>query len=275
MLAFTRPDPVSSLTFESTSRFSVDEVNGLKVSELARRSGVPATTVRFYDAEGLLPARRSSSGYRLFDDDAVDRLNFIGTAKSLGLPLPEIRRLLQPWEHGLCSDVQGELAPLLERHLADTEERIAQLRDFAGRLQRAQQQLAAIDRDGPCDPSCAFLGRDHPTTPNLMALPLASTNDGPAIACTLDGSERTERADRWRAALTAVTGRVAIPDGVRLTFDPARAHVGELAELAAAESGCCSFFDLSLHFTDPPTMEVRAPADALVLVHELFGEPDA
>lgn len=268
-------EPFAGLTFESTRRFSVEHVNGLKVSELARRSGVPATTVRFYDAEGLLPARRSSSGYRLFDDEAVERLNFIGTAKSLGLPLPEIRRLLRPWEHGQCSDVQGELAPLLERHLADTEERIAQLRDFAGRLQRAQQQLAAIDRDGPCDPSCAFLGREHPTTPNLTVLPLASTNDRAAIACTLDGSERTERADRWRSVLTAVAGRVATPDGVRLTFDPAQANLGELAELAAAESGCCSFFDLSLHFTDPPTMEARAPADALVLVHELFGEPDA
>jgi DNA-binding transcriptional MerR regulator len=248
-------------------------VNELKVSELASRTGVPASTVRFYDAEGLLLARRSSSGYRLFDDEAVDRLNFIGTAKSLGLPLREIRRLLDPWEHGLCSDVQGELAPLLDRHLADTEERIGQLREFAGRLQRAQQQLSAIDRDGPCDPSCAFLGREHPTTPNLMGLPLASKNDGPGIACTLDGSERTERADRWRSALTAVAGRVAIPNGVRLTFDPASADVGELAELAAAESGCCSFFDLSLHFTDPPAMEVRAPADALVLVHELFGLP--
>lgn len=263
------------MTFESTSRFSVDEVNGLKVSELARRSRVPATTLRFYDAEGLLPARRSSSGHRLFDDDAVQRLNFIGTAKSLGLPLPEIRRLLEPWEHGQCADVQGELAPLLDRHLADTEERIAQLHDFAGRLRRAQQQLAAIDRDGPCGPSCAFLGQEHPPTPNLMALPLASASDGPVIACTLDDSERTERADRWRSALIAVAARVAVPQGVRLTFDPAQAHLAELAELAAAESGCCSFFDISLHFTDPPTMEVRAPTDALVLVHELFGEPDA
>jgi MerR family transcriptional regulator, copper efflux regulator len=269
------PDPLSSLTFESTSRSSVDEVNGMKVSELASRTGVPASTVRFYDAEGLLPARRSSSGYRLFDDEAVDRLDFIGTAKRLGLPLPEIRRLLDAWEHGLCSDVQGELAPLLDRHLADTEERIGQLREFAGRLRRAQQQLVAIDRDGPCDPSCAFLGEEHPPTTNLMALPLASASDGPVIACTLDGSERTERADRWRSALTAVVARVAIPHGVRLTLEPAVTRLAELAELAAAESGCCSFFDISLHFGDPPAMEVRAPSDALALVHELFGEPEA
>jgi hypothetical protein len=62
---------------------------------------------------------------------------------------------------------------------------------------------------------------------------------------------------------------------VRLSFDPTVAPVGELAQLAAAESRCCSFFEISLHFADPPTVDVRAPADVLVLVHELFGEPDA
>lgn len=261
------------LTFESTSGFTVADVDGLKVSELAGRTGVPASTVRYYDTEGLLPARRSESGYRLYDDTAVERLAFIGTAKSLGLPLPEIRRLLDPWEHGLCTDVQGELDPLLERHLADTEERISALRDFAARLQRARHQLAAIDRDGPCDPSCAFLGQERRTTA-LRELPLAPSDHQP-IACTLTGADRAERAERWRCALEPVTTRTAIDGGVRLGFDPARARLGELGELAAAESGCCAFFDITLRFADPPTMEVRAPADALVLVHELFGEPDA
>ena len=72
-----------------------------------------------------------------------------------------------------------------------------------------------------------------------------------------------------------MTTRTAIENGVRLAFDRAVAPVAELAELAAAESSCCSFFEISLHFADPPTMDVRAPADALVLVHELFGEPGA
>lgn len=268
----------SDLTFHSSLRSSVDRVDGLKVSELAVRAGVPTSTVRFYDAEGLLAARRSSSGYRLYDEVAVDRLGFIGTAKSLGLPLSEIRRLLEPWEHGQCADVQGELAPLLDRHLADTQERIVALHEFAARLQRAREQLAAIDREGPCDPSCAFLGQDHRPRAGLLALPLVPPDppdDGPAIACTLATSQRVEQADRWRSMLTAVTGRSAISGGLRLSFDPGRVRLGELAELAAAESRCCRFFEISLHLTDPVTMDVRAPAGALVLVHELFGEPDA
>ena len=269
------------MTFESTRRFTVDAVNGLKVSELARRSGVPATTVRFYDTEGLLPARRSPSGYRLFDDTAVERLRFIGTAKSLGLPLPEIRRLLEPWQHGLCSDVQGELGPMLDQRIAETDDRIAELREFAARLIRAREQLAAIDRDGPCDPSCAFLGQKSGAGRTaLEALPRASATDAeasgaPAIACTLDGFERVERAGRWQAVLSDATAREAVDGGVRVRFDPARVRLGELAELAAAEAGCCRFFDISLHLGEAPTLEVRAPADALLLVHELFGEPDA
>ena len=256
-------------------------MNGLKVSELARRSGVPATTVRFYDTEGLLPARRSPSGYRLYDDTAVERLRFIGTAKSLGLPLSEVRQLLEPWQHGLCSDVQGELGPLLDQRIAETDDRITELREFADRLITAREQLATIDRDGPCDPSCAFLGqKPDGGQAALEALPRASatdreTNEAPAIACTLDGFERVDRAGQWQSVLASVTTREAIVGGLRLRFDPSRVRIGELAELAAAEARCCSFFDLSLHVTDPPAMEVRAPSDALVLVHELFGEPDA
>lgn len=257
-------------------------MDGLKVSEVAQRSGVPATTVRFYDAEGLLPARRSASGYRLYDDTAVERLRFIGTAKSLGLPLSEIRRLLEPWEHGLCADVQGELRPLLDQRIAETDQRIAELREFTARLGRAREQLAAIDRDGPCDPSCAFLGRETGRRPQgaLMALPRATATDaevgdGPAIACTLDGFQRLDRSARWRAVLADVTARQAIERGIRLDFDASRVRIGELAELAAAEAGCCTFFELALHLGDTPALEVRAPQEALVLVHELFGEPDA
>ncbi len=255
-------------------------MDGLTVSELARRSGVPATTVRFYDTEGLLPASRSPSGYRLFEEAAVERLRFIGTAKGLGLPLSEVRHLLEPWQHGLCSDVQGELGPMLDQRIAETDERITELREFAARLVRAREQLAAIDRDGPCDPSCASLGqRPAGGQTALGALPRASggalgTSGAPALACTLNGFERVERAGRWQAVLAGVSDREAIRGGVRLRFDPARVRVVELAELAAAEVGCCRFFDISLHLGGTPTLEVRAPEDALVLVHELFGEPD-
>ncbi|MDG9719768.1 MerR family DNA-binding transcriptional regulator [Streptomyces sp. DH24] len=45
-----------------------------RISQLAERSGVPATTLRFYEDAGLLPADRTPAGYRVYGEDAVERL---------------------------------------------------------------------------------------------------------------------------------------------------------------------------------------------------------
>jgi DNA-binding transcriptional MerR regulator len=69
-------------------------VSTYRISELARRTGVSASTLRFYEQAGLLSAARTASGYRVYDEQAVRRLEFVGAAKLLGLPLEEIRDLL-------------------------------------------------------------------------------------------------------------------------------------------------------------------------------------
>ncbi|MEU6039649.1 MerR family transcriptional regulator [Actinomadura sp. NPDC047616] len=73
----------------------------MRISQLAARTGVPATTLRLYESAGLLPADRTPAGYRVYGQDAVERLAFIGVAKDLGLPLEEIAELLRVW--GLLS----------------------------------------------------------------------------------------------------------------------------------------------------------------------------
>jgi DNA-binding transcriptional MerR regulator len=63
----------------------------MKVSDVARRSGVPAHVVRYYTRVGLLrPAREQSNGYRVFTQSDVSRLHFIRLAKNLGYTLEEI-----------------------------------------------------------------------------------------------------------------------------------------------------------------------------------------
>ncbi|SRR6266496_11540 len=69
-------------------------VSRYRISQLAERSGVPASTLRFYEQARLLPAGRTPSGYRIYDDSALERLRFIASAKHLGLGLEEIRELL-------------------------------------------------------------------------------------------------------------------------------------------------------------------------------------
>ncbi|MFD4743412.1 MerR family transcriptional regulator [Streptomyces virginiae] len=56
-------------------------MSALRISQLAERSGVPASTPRFYETAGLLPVERTPSGYRRYGPDAVERLGSISSAK--------------------------------------------------------------------------------------------------------------------------------------------------------------------------------------------------
>ena len=83
--------------------------DALTIGKLARHGGVNIMTIRYYERRGLLPApARTTSGYRLYADDAVRRLQFIRQAQLLGFSLTEIQDLLslrmQPGT--TCADIR-------------------------------------------------------------------------------------------------------------------------------------------------------------------------
>lgn len=240
-----------------------------RISQLAERVGVRPTTLRFYERAGLLPAQRSESGYRLFDDTAVERLNFIAAGKRLGLPLEEIRELLGVWEDGLCTDVRHQLRPLLLASIAEAEQRAAELDVFIERLRQAVTEIDGPPRPGRCDPACGFLHPGPEPTPLSIQL-TRSTSEPPPIACTLTGSDQAERLHDWRQLLAHATSRHAVDGGLRIGL-PATA-AAQVAELAAAEQQCCGFFDFTLRLADGELhLEVRAPTEAGHLLTEMFG----
>lgn len=251
----------------------------MRISQLSKASGVPASTLRFYEAAGLLPADRTPTGYRTYGQDAVERLDFIGTAKNLGLSLEVIGELLQVWESGTCAQVKASLQPRITTRLAETRAHTAELAALAEALRDTLAHLDALpDRTERCDPSCAPPAQSAPAAatpprqPVFIDLSPANTahdqwRDIP-IACTLTPTEASERITRWREA-TAGAVRHPIEDGLRLTLPAERAVT--LTALAAAEQQCCPFFDFRLHLDGPAVhLEVRAPAHAATLVNHLF-----
>ena len=66
----------------------------LEIGSLARRAGVAASALRFYEAQGLLAGSRSAAGRRRYPRAALRRVAFIRVAQSLGLSLAEIRAAL-------------------------------------------------------------------------------------------------------------------------------------------------------------------------------------
>lgn len=248
----------------------------MRISQLAERTGTPATTLRFYETAGLLPAERNPAGYRLYSEEAVERLAFIGAAKHLGLPLEEIAELLRVWESGACKDVKADLRPRLAARIAEAERRMAELTAFTAVLHRAREHLDALpDRSGRCDPQCAFLAPDSGAAPPPLASSPPAEAEAKAerwhsvpVACSLTGEGIAERAGQWQQLLSGAE-REEIDDGVRLIVPTERA--GQIAALATAEQRCCPFFDFRLHLDDPVlALEVRAPAEGAALVAELF-----
>ncbi|PWV85909.1 DNA-binding transcriptional regulator, MerR family [Prauserella marina] len=231
----------------------------MRISQLAERTGVPATTLRFYETEGLLPAKRTAAGYRAYDERAVDRLAFIGAAKHLGLPLEEIADLLPLWESGGCGQVKAGLRPRITAGIARAERRAEELAAFISTARGALEGLEALpDDEGPCGPRCASLADGE----RWRSAP---------VACSLTGAEVAERAGQWEAALSGACHEQTF-DGVRLVVPAERA--ARIAELAASEQRCCPFFDFRLHLDGPVLrIEVRAPAEAAALLAELFVSP--
>lgn len=130
----------------------------MRISQLAARTGVPATTLRFYEGAGLLNAQRSPAGYRMYGAEAVDQLAFIAAAKHLGLDLEEIAELLRVRQAGACAQVKAELRPMITARIAEAERRAAELAAFTASLHRALDHLDELpDRAQPCDPQCTFL----------------------------------------------------------------------------------------------------------------------
>jgi DNA-binding transcriptional MerR regulator len=131
----------------------------MRIGDLADSTGLTAKTIRFYEQTGLLAAPpRTSGGYRDYPADTASRIAFIRDAQAAGLTLAEIRGILDLRDSGQapCTHV----ADLITHHLADIEQRLADLRKTRTAL------LALADRAADTDPStctdadiCTILSR--------------------------------------------------------------------------------------------------------------------
>ena len=68
----------------------------LSIGELARRTGLPVRTIRFWSDAGVLPpATRTETGRRLYDTACADQAELVATLRELGLGLADVRRVLE------------------------------------------------------------------------------------------------------------------------------------------------------------------------------------
>jgi DNA-binding transcriptional MerR regulator len=134
----------------------------LTVGQLARTTGVPAKTIRYYEQVGVLPVPcRSAAGYRQYSRHDVHRLLFIRRARALGLSLANLKALTAELDSEECLTMRPRLHALVTEQLRTVQQQIAEFqlleRQLVQVLQRLQTAAPAPHADG-----CRCLDSDTP-----------------------------------------------------------------------------------------------------------------
>jgi MerR family transcriptional regulator, copper efflux regulator len=132
----------------------------LKIGEVSRLSGIGIETLRFYEKSGLLDRPgRTYSGYRLYDESVLTRLDFIKKAQVLGFTLDEIKQLIAHKSKGEnpCAEVRA----VVKKRLVELDEKIRQMNAYRTELSEA---LAEWEEKGEAEGHvCGLIEGSHIT----------------------------------------------------------------------------------------------------------------
>lgn len=120
----------------------------LTIGEVAERSGIAASAIRYYESEGLIPRPARRNGWRVYDESVLDQLGLIDLAKSAGFTVAAIKQLLAGF---------SRRAPPGERWRALTQAKLAELEERIAEAERMKRVLRVVMR---CNcPTLADCGR--------------------------------------------------------------------------------------------------------------------
>jgi MerR family transcriptional regulator, copper efflux regulator len=140
----------------------------LRVGDVARLSGKTVRAIHLYEEMGLiLPAKRSSGGFRLYEPSAVDRLRWIDLLHGLGFSLHDMGDLLKVWWGAdLGPEAMARLRDVFQRKLDSTREAIRLHQRLEQELSRG---LAYLETCRACAAPAAVSGCVHCTQDHGMS----------------------------------------------------------------------------------------------------------
>ncbi|HEV2376787.1 MAG TPA: MerR family transcriptional regulator [Streptosporangiaceae bacterium] len=244
---------------------------GYRISELARVSGFSPSTLRYYETAGLLPdPDRTGAGYRVYGEEAVERLAFIARAKTMRFSLSDIAELVALWADGPCGPVQDRLRDLLDAKVTEVGSHLAAMSGFAAQLGHLRTSLATARPAERCGPGCGCdTALPAPAGPGA-----AQEGSAAPVVCTLSIPDAADRGSEWADLLTHVSERHKAQDGLRLRLPSDPVVVARAADLAVRETQCCAFFSFTLTVDVQGTwLAVTAPPDGQVILAAVFGDP--
>ena len=106
------------------------------INELSKKSGLSFHTIRFYEKSGLLEGKQDeavkSNNYFHYDDVAVEKLEFISDAKSVGFTIKEIGQMIDAWYNNKYS--KSQKLDILDEKLISLEQKMKEMKDMKKQL---------------------------------------------------------------------------------------------------------------------------------------------
>ena len=123
----------------------------MNIGTVAKRSGVSAKTIRYYESVGLLPSvGRRDNGYRDYGEEDLQTLVFIRRARSLGFGMKEVGDLLALWRDS--ARASADVRALALGHIAEIDHKVAELQRLRGTLYDIVNRC-----HGDATPDCAII----------------------------------------------------------------------------------------------------------------------
>ncbi|MGE8362967.1 Cu(I)-responsive transcriptional regulator [Pseudomonas sp.] len=123
----------------------------MNIGQAARKTGLSAKMIRYYEQIELLPsAGRSDSGYRLYNEQDLHRLAFIKRSRDLGFSLAEVARLLTLWQDR--QRASADVKALAAEHIVELNRKIEEMSSLRDTLQELMDHCQGDHR-----PDCPIL----------------------------------------------------------------------------------------------------------------------
>jgi MerR family copper efflux transcriptional regulator len=102
------------------------------INEIAKITGISAHTIRFYEKSGLIEGKRDesikSNNYFHYDEETIEKLEFISDAKSVGFTIREIGQLIDAWYNNRFS--KEEKLSILDEKLLSLEQKLTEIKEM-------------------------------------------------------------------------------------------------------------------------------------------------
>ena len=124
--------------------FSTVYICTMLINELSKITGLSIHTIRFYEKSGLIEGKRDdsvkSNNYFHYDDETIEKLEFITDAKSVGFTIREIGQIIDAWYNKKFT--KEEKLGILEDKLLSLEQKLKEIKEMKKQIFQFKEDVA-------------------------------------------------------------------------------------------------------------------------------------